>query len=77
MHNTPNTFGVWMIGAVVAWIRDQGGLAAMAERNERKAKLLYDVLDHSTLWRGHAEPARRSLMNVTFRGATKDLEERR
>lgn len=75
MHNTPNTFGVYIIGEVVAWIRDQGGLPAMAERNARKAKLLYDFLDQSTAWRGHAEPASRSQMNITFRGATKELEE--
>ncbi len=75
MHNTPNTFGVFIIGEVVEWIREQGGLTAMAERNARKAKLLYDFLDQSTAWRGHAEPASRSQMNITFRGATKDLEE--
>ena len=75
MHNTPNTFGVYIIGEVVAWIREQGGLTAMAERNTRKAKILYDFLDQSALWRGHAEPASRSQMNVTFRGATKELEE--
>jgi phosphoserine aminotransferase len=75
MHNTPNTFGVWMIGAVVAWIRDQGGLAEMAVRNERKAKVVYDFLDQSKVWKGHAEPASRSRMNITFRGATKELEE--
>lgn len=75
MHNTPNTFGVYIIGEVVAWIREQGGLTAMAERNARKAKLLYDFLDQSTAWRGHAEPASRSQMNITFRGSTKELEE--
>ena len=75
MHNTPNTFGVYIIGEVVAWLREQGGLAAMAELNARKAKLLYDFLDQSTTWRGHAEPASRSQMNITFRGATKELEE--
>lgn len=75
MHNTPNTFGVYVLAEVVAWIRDQGGLAAMAERNERKARVLYDFLDQSKVWRGHAEPGSRSLMNVTFRGATTELEE--
>lgn len=75
LHNTPNTFGIYMIGEVVAWIRDQGGLAAMAERNAKKAAVLYDFLDHSTHWRGHAEPASRSRMNVTFRGTTKALED--
>jgi phosphoserine aminotransferase len=75
MHNTPNTFGVFVIGEVCRWILDNGGLAAMAERNARKAKLLYDALDASKVWRGHATPESRSLMNVTFRGTTKDLEE--
>lgn len=75
LHNTPNTFGIYVIGEVVAWIRAQGGLAAMAERNERKAKLLYDFLDHSRAWKPHADPASRSLMNVTFRGASTELEE--
>jgi phosphoserine aminotransferase len=74
MHNTPNTFGIYMIGEVVAWIRDQGGLAAMAEHNAAKAAVLYDFLDHSALWRGHARPDSRSRMNITFRGATPALE---
>lgn len=74
MHNTPNTFGIFMIGEVVAWIREQGGLAAMAERNAAKAGVLYDFLDHSKLWRGHAVPGSRSQMNITFRGATPAIE---
>src|SRR4051812_29577781 len=56
LANTPNTFGIYMIGEVMAWIREQGGLAELGARNERKAKLLYDFLDHSRRWRGHAEP---------------------
>lgn len=75
LHNTPNTFGIYVIGEVAAWIRAQGGLAAMGERNARKAKLLYDFLDQSRAWKPHAHPESRSLMNVTFRGATKELEE--
>jgi phosphoserine aminotransferase len=74
MHNTPNTFGIYMIGEVCAWIRDQGGLVAMAERNARKAKLLYDFLDSSRRWRAHARAGSRSNMNVTFRGAKPELE---
>jgi phosphoserine aminotransferase len=74
MHNTPNTFGIYMIGEVCTWIRDQGGLAAMAERNARKAKLLYDFLDSSRRWRTHARAGSRSNMNVTFRGATPEIE---
>lgn len=76
LHNTPNTFGIYMIGEVVAWILGEGGLAVMAERNARKAKLLYDFLDASKAWRGHAHPDSRSQMNVTFRGATPELDER-
>jgi phosphoserine aminotransferase len=74
MHNTPNTFGVYMIGEVMAWIREQGGLAALGERNARKAAVLYDFLEHSKLWRCHAQPGSRSNMNVTFRGATPAVE---
>jgi phosphoserine aminotransferase len=74
MYNTPNTFGIYMIGEVVAWIRDEGGLAVMGERNARKAAVLYDFLDHSKQWRAHALPGSRSTMNVTFRGATPALE---
>jgi phosphoserine aminotransferase len=76
MHNTPNTFGIWMIGATCEWILAQGGLAELDARNRKKAALLYDFLDHSAKWRGHARPDRRSQMNVTFRGETKELEER-
>ena len=74
MYNTPNTFGIFVIGEVVAWIRDQGGLAAMAEHNARKAAVLYDFLDHSQAWRAHARPGSRSNMNITFRGTSKELE---
>lgn len=75
MHNTPNTFGIYVIGEVCAWILEQGGLAALGERNARKANVLYDFLDRSSRWRGHAKPDSRSLMNITFRGETKELEE--
>ena len=74
MHNTPNTFGIYVIGEVVAWIREQGGLAVMGERNARKAALLYDVLDHSRHWRAHAQPGSRSNMNITFRGDSPAIE---
>jgi phosphoserine aminotransferase len=74
MFNTPNTFGIYMIGEVCTWIREQGGLAAMAARNARKAKLLYEFLDNSRRWRAHARVGSRSSMNVTFRGATPELE---
>ncbi len=75
MHNTPNTFGIWMIAEVCAWIKAQGGLPAMAEKNRRKAQLLYDCLDGSKAWKPHAKVGSRSMMNVTWRGATKQLED--
>lgn len=75
MYNTPNTFGIWVIGEVCRWILAQGGLAEMAARNARKANALYAFLDQSRAWRAHARPGSRSMMNVTFRGATKELEE--
>ncbi len=74
MHNTPNTFGIWMIAEVCQWILAQGGLTAMAERNARKSALLYDAIDNSKHWRCHAKPGSRSMMNVTFRGDTKERE---
>jgi phosphoserine aminotransferase len=75
MHNTPNTFGIWMIAETCEWILRQGGLDAVAERNTRKAKLLYDALDASKVWRAHAKPGSRSQMNITFRGTTPQLED--
>jgi phosphoserine aminotransferase len=75
LHNTPNTFGIFVIGEVCAWLKAQGGLAVMAERNAAKAKILYSFLDRSERWRGHAATSSRSLMNVTFRGDTPELEE--
>jgi phosphoserine aminotransferase len=74
MYNTPNTFGIYVIGEVVAWIRDQGGLTALGERNARKAGVLYDFLDHSKAWHAHAQPGSSSTMNITFRGASPALE---
>ncbi|MCA9057930.1 MAG: 3-phosphoserine/phosphohydroxythreonine transaminase [Planctomycetaceae bacterium] len=66
MYNTPPTFGIYLMMLVFRWVRDQGGLAAMAKRNEAKAKLLYDYLDQSQLFRPTARTDSRSLMNVTF-----------
>ena len=74
LYNTPPTFGVYMMGQVFRWIRDQGGLAAMAELNEDKARVLYDFLDGSRLFRGTADPEARSRMNVCFRATTEELE---
>ncbi len=75
LYNTPPTFGVYMLNLVLQWIEKGGGLKAMAERNVRKARLLYDAIDQSDgFYRGHAEAGSRSLMNVTFRLPNEALE---
>ena len=74
LYNTPPTFAIYMVGQVLKWIQETGGLAAMAERNEAKAKLLYDFLDQSELFKGSVHPDSRSLMNVCFRCATDEMD---
>lgn len=77
LYNTPPVFAVYMVNLVLAWIEEQGGLAAMEERNRRKAATLYRVIDESGgFYRGHAAPDHRSLMNVTFRLPDETLEKR-
>ena len=66
MINTPPTFAIYLAGLVFRWIRDQGGLAAMGERNRAKAALLYECIDGSDFYRNAIAPADRSVMNVTF-----------
>lgn len=66
MYNTPPTFGIYVLGLVLKWIKKQGGLAAIGERNQQKASILYEFLDQSQLFRGTADKDSRSLMNVTF-----------
>ena len=68
MYNTPNTYGIYLLGLVAQWIEEQGGLAAVDRENQKKAALLYEVIDrHPEFYLGHAAPTSRSLMNVTFR----------
>jgi phosphoserine aminotransferase len=75
LYNTPPSFGVYILNLVLQWIEKSGGLAAMGERNARKAALLYDAIDRSNgFYRGHAEPEARSQMNVTFRLPSEALE---
>jgi phosphoserine aminotransferase len=75
MLNTPNTWGIYIISLVCEWLKNLGGVAAMEQRNVNKAKLLYDAIDSSDgYYRGHADPAARSLMNVTYRLPSEDLE---
>ncbi len=74
LYNTPPAFGVYVLGLVVRWLLDLGGLPAIAAVNARKAGALYAELDRTGFWRPTAETASRSLMNVTFRLATEELE---
>ena len=74
MYNTPPVFAVYALGLVMKWLIAQGGLAAIAAVNERKAGKLYAEIDRTGFYRGTAHKNCRSLMNVTFRLATEDLE---
>ena len=66
LYNTPPAYGIYICGKVFQWLKEMGGLEAMKERNERKAKILYDFLDQSKLFKGTVEKKDRSLMNVPF-----------
>lgn len=66
MLNTPNCFGIYVAGLTFEWLKKQGGVAAIEKVNIEKANLLYDFLDNSRLFKGTAQKAYRSRMNVTF-----------
>ena len=74
LYNTPPCYGIYICGKVFQWLKKQGGLEAMKQRNEEKAKLLYDFLDQSELFKGTVEKKDRSLMNVPFVTGDKDLD---
>jgi phosphoserine aminotransferase len=75
LYNTPPSFAIYIVGLVAKWLLAEGGLAAIARRNDEKANLLYDAIDGSGgFYRGHAAPDSRSRMNVTFRLSSEDLE---
>ncbi|HEY9281973.1 MAG TPA: 3-phosphoserine/phosphohydroxythreonine transaminase [Pyrinomonadaceae bacterium] len=74
LYNTPNTWGIYILNLVCKWVKDQGGLEGIYRRNEEKAKLIYDAIDATDFYRGHAAPEARSLMNVTWRLPTEELE---
>jgi phosphoserine aminotransferase len=76
LYNTPPAFAVYALGLVMKWLGDLGGLAAIAAVNERKAAKLYAEIDRTGFYRGTAQKGSRSLMNVTFRLASEDLENR-
>ena len=66
LYNTPPAYGIYICGKVFKWLKKMGGLEAMKERNEKKAKILYDYLDESKLFKGTVRKEDRSLMNVPF-----------
>jgi phosphoserine aminotransferase len=74
LYNTPNTFGIYILGLTMKWLRSQGGLEGVAKMNQRKAGKLYAEIDRTGFYRGTAKNEDRSLMNVTFRLATEELE---
>ena len=76
LYNTPPVFAIYVLMLIARWLsNDMGGLAKMAEINREKAELLYDVLDqYPDFYRGHARPDSRSMMNVTWRLPSEELE---
>jgi len=75
MFNTPPCFSIYIVGEVLKWIKKNGGIDAIDAINQEKAALLYSAIDESSsYYRGHAEPASRSLMNISFNLATPELE---
>jgi phosphoserine aminotransferase len=74
MYNTPPAFGIYILGLVLKWLKNNGGLAGVGAVNDRKAKTLYTELDRTDYWRPHADKDSRSAMNVTFRLPSEELE---
>jgi len=75
LYNTPPVFGVYMVNLVLRWIKAKGGLAAMEQHNQTKANVIYNAIDNSGgFYRGHASTDSRSLMNITFRLPSEELE---
>lgn len=67
LYNTPPTFAIYMLRNVLQWLKAQGGAAEIAKKNEAKAQVIYDAIDHSDgFYSGHAEKEARSFMNITF-----------
>ena len=76
LYNTPNTWGIYIISLVCKWLKEKGGLSAMQKENQEKAALLYQVIDSTKFYRGHADPDSRSIMNLTFRLPSEELEKK-
>ena len=76
LYNTPNTGGIYIFSLVCKWLQEKGGVAAMERENDEKAGLVYDAIDATDFYRGHADVDCRSPMNVTFRLPAEDLEKK-
>jgi len=74
MFNTPPCFSIYCVGRVMHWLKQMGGVPAIEKINREKAALLYEVIDSTDFYRGHAEKESRSLMNVAFNLPTPELE---
>ena len=74
LYNTPPAYGIYICGKVFKWLKKMGGLSVMKERNEEKAKILYDFLDESKMFHGTVVKEDRSLMNVPFVTGDKELD---
>lgn len=74
LYNTPNAYCIYVCGKVFKWLKAMGGLEVMKQRNEEKAKILYDFLDESKLFKGTVRKEDRSLMNVPFVTGDKELD---
>lgn len=75
LYNTPPVFAIYMVNKTLHWIKNQGGVDAVAANNIAKANVIYDVIDNSNgFYKGHAEKEYRSLMNITFNLATPEME---
>jgi phosphoserine aminotransferase len=74
LYNTPNTFGVYIFGLVMQWLKSLGGLAAISRLNQGKAAMLYSEIDRTGFYRGTAQVESRSQMNITFRLPSEELE---
>jgi len=76
LYNTPNTWGIYIISLVCKWIKDKGGISGMQRENDEKAHLLYEAIDATDFYRGHADVDARSPMNVTYRLPSEELEKK-
>ncbi|MCL2634601.1 MAG: 3-phosphoserine/phosphohydroxythreonine transaminase [Oscillospiraceae bacterium] len=76
LYNTPPTYSIYMCGLVLEWVKNNGGLAAMKVKNEKKAAILYDAIDNSKMFSNPVNKPDRSLMNVTFVTGNEDLDKK-